>query len=122
MFGNIFRDLHFIDNFISFKSFVIFDEIISNFKRTGILLFHSCFDILAFVSLTSGHSSRYSSVEDIDVKNRVRARHETVNKRITQFSSLAGIFRHDLDAHSDLCMLLVLSPRFYSKWANLYLK
>ena len=74
------------------------------------------------VKSKSGHSSRYSSVEDIDVKNRVRARHETVNKRITQFSSLAGIFRHDLDAHSDLCMLLVLSPRFYSKWANLYLK
>ena len=31
----------------------------------------------------------------------MRARHETVNKRIKQFSSLAGIFRHDLDAHSD---------------------
>ena len=30
----------------------------------------------------------------------MRATHETVNKRIKQLSSLAGIFRHDLDAHS----------------------
>ena len=53
------------------------------------------------VKSKSGHSSRNSSVEELDVKNRVRARHETVNKRIKQFSSLSGIFRHDLDLHSD---------------------
>ena len=74
------------------------------------------------VKSKSGHSSRNSSVEEIDVKNRVRARHETVNKRIKQFSSLSGIFRHDLDLHSDFCTLHVLSPKFQSKWANPYFK
>ena len=65
------------------------------------------------VKSKSGHSSRYSSVNELDVKNRVRARHETVNKRIKQLSSLSGIFRHDLDAHSDFvhaaCVLTQIS-------------
>ena len=53
------------------------------------------------VKSKSGFSHRYSSEEKLDVKNRVRARHETVNKRIKQFASLSSIFRHDLVKHSD---------------------
>ena len=34
------------------------------------------------------------------VRNDVRARHETANKRIKQFGALSGVFRHDLSKHS----------------------
>lgn len=53
------------------------------------------------VKSKSGHSSRNASEGILDLQNRVRARHETANKRIKQFAALSGIFRHDLKHHSD---------------------
>ena len=35
-----------------------------------------------------------------DVRNRVRARHETVNKRLKQFGALSSIFRHNISKHA----------------------
>ena len=35
-----------------------------------------------------------------DIRNRVRARHETVNKRLKQFSALSSIFRHGVTKHA----------------------
>ena len=60
------------------------------------------------VKSKSGFSSQYSSKEQLDVKNKVRARHETANKRIKQFSALSGIFRHNLNAHSDFVYAAVV--------------
>ena len=60
------------------------------------------------VKSKSGLSSQYSSKEQLDVKNKVRARHETANKIIKQFSSLAAIFRHDLFKHSDFVHVSVV--------------
>ena len=38
--------------------------------------------------------------EDADLKNRVRARHETVNKRLKQFKMLDGAYRHNIGYHN----------------------
>ena len=35
-----------------------------------------------------------------DVRNKVRARHETCNKRIKQFGALKDVFRHHITKHS----------------------
>ena len=34
------------------------------------------------------------------IQNKIRARQETVNKRMKQFAALSGIFRHDMTKHS----------------------
>ena len=34
------------------------------------------------------------------IRNDVRARHETANKRLKQWNALSGVFRHDLSKHS----------------------
>ena len=49
----------------------------------------------------TGLSSRYLNEEQNGVRNTVRARQETAHKRMKQFGSLSGIFRHDLDLHSN---------------------
>ena len=38
----------------------------------------------------------------------MRARHETANKIIKQFSALSEIFRHNLDVHSDFVYAAVV--------------
>ena len=35
-----------------------------------------------------------------DIRNTVRARHETVNKRLKQFAALSNVWRHHLSKHS----------------------
>lgn len=56
----------------------------------------------------SGFSMRNASDELKDMKNRVRARQETANKRIKQFASISGIFRHDLKNHSNFVFAAVV--------------
>jgi hypothetical protein len=41
----------------------------------------------------------YVSQTDKKAKKRARARHETVNKRLKQFTCLKQRFRHDLQKH-----------------------
>ena len=40
--------------------------------------------------------------ETLDMQKRVRARHETVNKRFKQWGSLLNRFRHDIGKHGDV--------------------
>lgn len=55
---------------------------------------------LGKVKTKSGISSQYLTAEQFDVKNRVCARHKIEKKKIKHFSSLSGIFRHNLEWHS----------------------
>ena len=77
----------------------------------------------------TGHSTRLASEEQLEVKNRVRARHETVNKRIKQFASISGIFRHSLKHHLDFVHAAVVitqiviesgEPLFQVEYENTY--
>jgi hypothetical protein len=45
-------------------------------------------------------SSPLHSIEMRDVRNSIRARHETVNKRLKQWGVLREVFRHDSSKHS----------------------
>jgi hypothetical protein len=45
------------------------------------------------------HPGMINSWAQLRSKNLVRARHETVNARLKQFSILTQVFRHDIDKH-----------------------
>ena len=73
----------------------------------------------------TGISSMYSDEEQKGVRNTVRARQETAHKRMKQFGSLSGIFRHDLDLHSNFVYAVttftkinfeIVEPLFYVEY------
>ena len=47
-------------------------------------------------------SSVWHPERNNDKRNTVRARHETVNKRLKQFGALSSIFRHDARKHQSV--------------------
>ena len=57
---------------------------------------------------TRTRSGIFHSKLSSSVRNDVRARHETANKRIKQFGALSGVFRHDLCKHSTVFLAAVL--------------
>ena len=60
---------------------------------------------------TRTRSSIFHSKLTAGVRNEVRARHETANKRIKQFAALSGVFRHDLCKHSTVFLAIVLATQ-----------
>jgi DDE superfamily endonuclease len=57
------------------------------------------------IKTPAGMSSAVSSVHGdstVDMQAKVRARHETVNKRFKQFNILNDEYRHDLEMHGDV--------------------
>ena len=37
--------------------------------------------------------------ESIDIHSEIRARHESINRRVNQFNALSKVFRHSVDLH-----------------------
>jgi DDE superfamily endonuclease len=60
----------------------------------------------------------YNNIEKKQAKARARARHETINRRLKQWSCLQQVFRHDLQKHYDVflavAVLTQLNMKHYS--------
>lgn len=57
---------------------------------------------------TIRHPAVFNSSEDYKAKKRVRARHETVNRRFKFFNCLHNTYRHDFGTHAYCFMAVVV--------------
>ena len=57
---------------------------------------------------TVRHPRDYISLSDKKAKKKVRARHETINRRFKQFTCIRDTWRHDISKHKYAFMAVVV--------------